>query len=70
MPKLYAFFKTMGKQHGLWRATVGPHDLLYMPAAFVFAERVRQADVLGFRYQCMGECSVEPLEAMCRFLGV
>ena len=43
--------------------TVGPNDLLYTPGAFIFADRMKACDVVGFRIVPLGVAHLPALAA-------
>eukprot|EP00959_Pyramimonas_sp_CCMP1952_P147090 3078589-Pyramimonas_sp.AAC.1 len=52
----------------IYVATVGPKDIVYMPAAFVFYEKIGPADFAGVRMVIIQKSQSQVLEEIQRFL--
>ena len=68
-PEEVKIFLSAASENEMFYATVGKHDLLYVPCAFVFYEKAGSAsDVFGLRVQSFGAGQLESMEKAKRAL--
>ena len=69
MDDLKTFKATTGEH--IYHVSVGPKDILYMPAAYVFLEQVGHCDFVGIRALTVQKSQFKALEALQKlFMGL